>query len=155
MPRTNGVGRAIQEMVRCFLPQCADQSTLRELDDMAADAEKWRYAHALFGRIRDKNLRADAAKDRLLQHQYSFEEICAKTLYNMSGHIKGREFPYPFDDDAPFWVIPIAVAFARALGVADPCSVSSLLQPRSKEWPGTPAQPNPSLHRTAVECVVG
>jgi hypothetical protein len=124
---------AIQEMVRFFLPRCADQSTLRELDEMAADDEKWRYAHALFSRIRDKTIKADEAKDTLLQQQYSFEEVCAKTLYNMSGHIKGKEFPYPFDDDWPFWVIPFAVGFARALGVADPCSVSSLLRPRGSE----------------------
>jgi hypothetical protein len=90
-------------MVRFFLPRCADQSTLCELDDMASDAEKWRYAHALFSRIREKTLRADAAKDLLLQHQYSFEEICAKTLYNMSGHMPGQEFPYPFDNDSQFW----------------------------------------------------
>jgi hypothetical protein len=97
---------------------------------MASDDQKWRYAHALFSRIRDKTLYADEAKDRLLQHQYSFEEICAKTLFNMSGHIRGEEFPYPFDDDSPFCVIPIAVAFACALGVTDPCSVSSLLRPQ-------------------------
>src|SRR5436305_93609 len=128
MPHTNSTAEAIQEIVRFFLPRCADQSTLRELDDMASDDEKWRHAHALFSRIRDKTLRADTKKDKLLQHQYGFEEICAKTLYNMSGHIMGKEFPYPFDDDSPFWVIPISVGFARALGVADPFRVSSLLQ---------------------------
>lgn len=128
VPHTNETAEAIQEMVRFFLPHCSEQSTLRELDEMASDDEKWRYAHALFSRIRDKTLRADKGRDRLLQHQYSFEEICAKTLYNMSGHIQGREFPYPFDDDSPFWVIPIAVAFAQALGVADPFGVSSLLR---------------------------
>jgi hypothetical protein len=131
MPHTNPTAQAIQEMVRFFLPRCADQSTLCELDEMASDDERWRFAHALFSRVRAKTLRADAAKDRLLQHQYSFEEACAKTLYNMSGHIKGGEFPYPFDDDWPFWVIPLAVGFARALGVSDPCSVSSLLRPQS------------------------
>jgi len=131
VPHTNGAARAIQEMVRFFLPRCADQSTLRELDEMASDDQKWRYAHALFRRIREKTLRADAAKDRLLQHQYSFEEICARTLYNISGHTPGQEFPYPFDDDSPFWVIPTAVEFARALGVEDPCSISSLLRPRT------------------------
>jgi hypothetical protein len=120
--------KAIQEMVRFFLPLCAEQSTLRELDEMAADEKKWPYAHALFSKIRKKTIRADEAKDELLQHQYSFEEICAKTIYNISGHIKGKEFPYPFDDDSPFWVIPIAVSFARALGVTDPFSVSSLLR---------------------------
>jgi hypothetical protein len=133
MPHTNGTAKAIQEMVRFFLPRCADQSTLRELDEMASDDRKWRYAHTLFGRIRDKTLRADAAQDSLLQYQYSFEEICAKTLYNMSGHVHGQEFPYPFDDDSPFWVIPIAVSFARALGIADPYAVSSLLLPRNSK----------------------
>jgi hypothetical protein len=121
--------KAIQEMVRFFLPLCAEQSTLRELDEMASDERKWRFAHALFSKIRNKTIRADEAKDELLQNQYSFEEICAKTLYNISGHIKGTEFPYPFDDDSPFWVIPMGVTFARALGVADPLSISSLLRP--------------------------
>jgi hypothetical protein len=99
---------------------------------MASDDDTWRYGHELFSRIRDKTIKADTVKDKLLQHQYSFEELCAKTLYNMSGHIKGGEFPYPFDDDSPFWVIPLAVGFARALGVADPCSVSSLLRPQGR-----------------------
>ncbi len=130
MAQIHSTSKAIQEMVRFFLPHCADQSTLRELDQMSANGEKCRFAHALFSQIRDKNLRAIKAKDELLEHQYCFEEICAKTLYNISGHIKGKEFPYPFDEDSQFWVIPIAVAFARALGLSDPYTVSSLLQPR-------------------------
>ena len=73
---------------------------------MASDHREWRRAHWLFSRIRAKTLKADATNDRLLQLQYSFEEICAKTLFNMSGR--------SFDDDAPFWVVPIAVGFARA-----------------------------------------
>jgi hypothetical protein len=129
VPHTNSTAEAIQEIVRFFLPRCSEQTTLRELDAMALDDLQWRYAHALFSKIRDKTIRADRAKDRMLQHQYSFEEICAKTLYNMSGHVPGKDFPYPFDDDSPFWVIPIAVGFARALGVVDPCSVSKLLRP--------------------------
>ena len=131
MPHTNATADAIQEMVRFFLPHCADQSTLRELDDMALDDKKWRFAHALFSKIRGKTLRADENRDRLLQHQYSFEEICAKTLFNMSGHIPGEKFPHPFDEDSPFWVVPIAVSFARALGIGDPFSVSSLLRSRN------------------------
>jgi hypothetical protein len=45
----------------------------------------------------------------------------------------GRRVPYPFDDDWPFWVIPWAVGFARALGVSDTCSVSPLLRARGGE----------------------
>lgn len=118
-------------MVRFFLQRCADQSTLRELDDMASDDQKWRHAHNLFSRIRTKTLRAGSANDELLQAQYGFEEICAKTLFNMSPHSPDEGLPYPFDEDSPFWVIPIAVDFARALGVADPFSITSLLQPRN------------------------
>lgn len=123
MSSEESVASSINEMVSFFIPHCKDASTLNELKAMAADGTTWRKAHDLFDRIRNKTLRAGKANDRVLQHQYSFEEICAKTLYNLSGH------PAPFDDDSPFWVIPIAVAFAQELGVDDPCSVSSLLRP--------------------------
>ena len=126
MPHTTATAEAIQEMVRFFLPHCSDQSTLRELERMASDHREWRRAHDLFSRIRAKTLKAYAAKDRLLQLQYSFEEICAKTLFNMSGE------PAPFDAYAPFWVVPIAVGFARAIGVENPYTVSSLLSPRGE-----------------------
>ena len=119
-------GRDIQELVRFFLSRCADQSTLRELDDMASDEKKWRHAHDLFGRIRDKTLQASAAHDRRLETQYLFEEICAKTLYNMSGHVPGAGWPGPFDLDSPSWVFPIAVKFAQELGITDLSGVTTL-----------------------------
>jgi hypothetical protein len=124
VPHIISTAEAIQEMVRFFLPLCSDQSTLRELDILASDHREWRRAHTLFSRIRAKGLKAEATKDRLLQLQYSFEEICAKTLFNMSGE------PAPFDNDSPFWVVPMAVGLARALEVEDPYKVSSLLRPR-------------------------
>jgi len=129
MGYTNSTAEAIQQMVRFLLPRCADKSTPHELDDMASDHQKWCYAHDLFGRIRAKTLHAESAKDKLLQSQYGFEEICANTLFNMSGHARGGEFPCPFDGDSPFWVLPLAVGFARALDVPDPFSISSVLQP--------------------------
>lgn len=121
-------------MIRFFLPLCEDRSTLTELDAMAADERKWIDAHTLFRKIRTKQLDADNALDKLRQCQYSFEEICAKTLYNMSGHLKGTdESPYPFDDDSPFWVVPNALQFAYALGVAEPLRICSLLRPHTAE----------------------
>ncbi|MBX3432265.1 MAG: hypothetical protein KF847_02845 [Pirellulales bacterium] len=125
MSSKESVASSIGEMVSFFIPHCEDVSTLNELNGMAADRTQWRRAHDLFDRIRRKTLRADRTNDRMLQHQYSFEEICAKTLYNLSG------CPAPFDDDSPFWVIPIAVVFAQQLGIDDPCAVSSLLRPRN------------------------
>jgi len=115
-------GKRIETLVGLFMPRCTEQTTLRELEAMASDAERWRYAHALFGRIRLKTLQADAAHNRLLRHQYGFEEICAKTLYNLSRHVPGRDWPHPFDSDSPSWVVPISLRFAEALGIGDEIS---------------------------------
>lgn len=122
------VANAIGEMVDFFMPHCADTSTLSQLKAMAADRKRWRKGHSLFGTIRDKTLHADSANDVTLQHQYGFEEICAKTLFNISD-CTGP--PYPFDDDSPFWVIPLALGFARHLGIDDPLAMSRILQPQS------------------------
>src|SRR5688572_24948630 len=104
------VASSISEMARFFLPHCSDVSTINELVAMTADRSQWRKGHDLFRRVRTKTLRADETSDVSLQHQYCFEEICAKTLYNLSG----CQDPAPFDDDSPFWVIPLAVDFARS-----------------------------------------
>ena len=130
----NGAATAIEEMATFFLPFCADGSTMAELKAMAGDKGKWRKGHELFRRIRSKTLRADASENVVLQAQYSFEEICAKALYNMS--LPERPFssslPAPFDEDSPFWVLPLAVQFARVLGIEDPYSVSSTLRLHSE-----------------------
>jgi hypothetical protein len=76
----------IVRAVEFFLPRCGDPTTMNELHRMALDRTQWRFAHDLFGRIRDKTLRVDRRGNRLLQCQYSFEELCAKTLYNLSEH---------------------------------------------------------------------
>jgi hypothetical protein len=129
MSSEESVAESIREMAEFFLPRCEDATTLNELITMAEDQTQWRKAHDLFSRIRRKTLRADKTQNRILQHQYSFEEICAKTLFNLSDGTNDA----PFDSDSPFWVIPIAVDFARALGADDPCRVSSLLRPQTPE----------------------
>ncbi|MFN0021123.1 MAG: hypothetical protein ACKVP0_22990 [Pirellulaceae bacterium] len=119
MQWTNQTADTIREMVMYFLPHCSDQSTMSELKEMTSDSKSWRQAHKLFGRIRKKTLKADELNDRRLQCQYSFEEICAKTLYNIADHHEGFSAEYlpPFDNDSPFWVVPIAVTFAHELGL--------------------------------------
>lgn len=111
----------IQRVLTFFVPLCPDQSTILQLNEMASDPQQWRYAHALFSRIRQKTLRADEANDRVLQHQYGFEEICAKTLYNLSEHYDPQcvEFPERFDVDSALWFLPLAIDFAHALGRSD------------------------------------
>ena len=115
----NDTADAIGELVTLFLPHCADRSTLSELKAMASDTKQWREAHKLFSRIRDKTLKADEVSHRRLQLQYSFEEFCAKTLYNIADHSEGFSSAYlpPFDEDAPLYVVPVAIALARELGI--------------------------------------
>jgi hypothetical protein len=98
--------------------------TYRKLIALANDRSRRKQAHALFNEIRRKTLAAEKRKDQLSLAQYSFEEICAKTLYNISGE------PAPFDSDSPFWVLPRALELGRILGITDPGEISPLLRAR-------------------------
>jgi hypothetical protein len=100
----------IRRLVALFRPLCSDCETMDELAFVASAEERWASAHAVFDRIRPKSLEAGSE----LGIQYAFEEICAKTLYNLSSFIDD-----PFDSDAPYWVIPFALQFARSLGIED------------------------------------
>src|SRR5262245_12160674 len=100
----------IEQLLELFSSRCAERGTWDELTRMVRNHRTWAQAHDLFDRIRDKTLVAERAGDRALATQYLFEEICAKTLYNMSGE------PAPFDPDSPYWVVPIALAMARQSG---------------------------------------
>lgn len=110
---------AIGELIALFLPRCKDRSTLFELKVMASDSNQWREAHNLFSRIRNKTLKADDTSNRRLQIQYSFEELCAKTLYNIADHSEGFSSAYlpPFDEDSPLYVVSAAVALSQELGI--------------------------------------
>lgn len=89
---------------------------------MASDRGKWSGGHALFQDIRQKTLKAEKRADQRALTQYAFEEVCAKTLYNLS------HSPAPFDPDAAFWVVPLGVALGRTLGFTEPSQISSLLR---------------------------
>ncbi len=109
---TDGEAMAAQvcELVRLFAPHCADRETLDALGQLAADQQRWPEAHVLFRRIRDKTLRT---RDRTVGAQYTFEEICAKSLYNMTS------CDDPFDPDSPYFIVPYAIRLARALRVPE------------------------------------
>jgi len=113
---------AMQDLFGVFEPLCEDAQSLQALAMMAADRDRWRDAHKLFQEIRQKTLAADKDKDELRLSQYAFEEICAKTLYNLSGS------PAPFDADSAFWVIPLATQLGAKLGLKTPAQVSPLLE---------------------------
>jgi hypothetical protein len=107
-----------------FEGRCEDKETLRKLITLANDGARRKLAHALFTEIRMKNLAAEKRGDELAVAQYSFEEICAKTLYNIANE------PAPFDPDSPFWVLPRAVKLGQMLGITDASMISPLLGSR-------------------------
>ncbi|WP_271580192.1 hypothetical protein [Bradyrhizobium sp. CCBAU 45389] len=112
---------AMLEMLAIFENACEDGDTLRRLSAMASNRGAWREGHALFQQIRHKTLKAEK-RDELALAQYAFEEICAKTLYNLS------HSPAPFDADSAFWVVPLGVELGRRLGFTEPSQVTSLLR---------------------------
>jgi len=69
-------------------------------------------------------LAAHRRGDQLAVAQYAFEEICAKTLYNITHE------PAPFDPDSPFWVLPRALKLGQMLGITDAGVISPLLGSR-------------------------
>ena len=105
-----------------FEARCEDKDTLRKLIALANDKSRRKQAHALFSEIRRKTLAAEQRQDEFALAQYAFEEICAKTLYNLT-----RE-PAPFDPDSPFWVLPRALKLGQMLGVTDAGVISPLLR---------------------------
>jgi hypothetical protein len=107
-----------------FEGRCEDKGTLRKLITLANDRSRRKEAHALFSEIRRKTLAAEERNDQLALAQYNFEEICAKTLYNMTYE------PAPFDRDSPFWVLPLALELGQMLGITDAGEISPLLRAR-------------------------
>jgi hypothetical protein len=103
----------MEELIRLLAPHCNDRTTIDALGRMVADHRTWPKTHGLFTQIRTKSLVAERSGDRKLESQYLFEEVCAKTLYNLSMSSA------PFDPDSPYWIIPNALAFARYVGVTD------------------------------------
>ncbi len=113
---------AMLEMLTVFKGVCKDVETLDRLMKMASDREKWAGGHSLFSDIRQKTKRADEQGDPLQIAQYAFEEVCAKTLFNLSGSSA------PFDPDSPFWIFPLGVALGREIGFTEPSQISSLFK---------------------------
>ncbi len=109
-------GKVLNDMdglLKLLAPHCEDRTTIDALSAMLTNHRSWLKAHDLFDQIRDKTLVAERSANRKLSSQYLFEEICAKTLFNLSGSKAS------FDPDSPYWIIPNALAFARHVGVSD------------------------------------
>jgi hypothetical protein len=102
----------MKDLITLFKPHCADVETLDELLSLLADHGKWHKAHELFTKIRRKNRDTNALTNARAHVQYRFEEICAKTIYNLSLNSA------PFDPDSAYWVVPRALGFAMELGIS-------------------------------------
>jgi hypothetical protein len=120
--RPTDIIAAMLDLLALFAVRCEDKHTLRKLIALAEDRSRWTEARSLFSEVRQKTLAAERRKDELALAQYAFEEICAKTLYNLT---RGAA---PYDPDSPFWILPLAVELARQLGVTDPGEISPLLR---------------------------
>jgi len=101
----------MKRLIQMFAARCHDRSMLDELHWMIADDSTWPEAHGLFQRIRQKTLAAERCRDELADSQYLFEEVCAKTLYNLT------DTDAPFDIDSPYWIVPCALSLARRMGI--------------------------------------
>jgi hypothetical protein len=113
MNRGGGIIPAMRELIAIFALRCSDRTTLEQLAAITPVRGDWPKAREIFQHIRAKSLRALRMNDPLLEAQYRFEEVCAKTLYNLTGSNA------PFDADSPYWIVPYAISLARQLGIDD------------------------------------
>ena len=103
----------MEALLLLFKPHCTDSGTLDELIALVQDDDNWHKAKGIFDKIRQKTLQAYKTESATAITQCLFEEICAKTLYNLS------RSPAPFDPDSAYWVIPNALSFAKQIGVLE------------------------------------
>ena len=83
----------IVALLRLFEPRASDAEMAARVAALAADSAQWPNSHRLFSDVRRRWL---GTSDRFLQGQYSFEEICLKTLYNETAADD------PFDSDSSY-----------------------------------------------------
>jgi hypothetical protein len=103
-----GMAEDIVAFLRLFEPCASDPETASRVLALAADPNQWPAAHRLFDEVRRRWL---GTSDQLRQGQYSFEEICLKTLYNETSAVD------PFDSDSAYYVVPCAIGRAWELGI--------------------------------------
>jgi hypothetical protein len=101
------ITKDMARLLELFSSRCTDRETIDWLKRAAADRAEWHDAREVFNHVRSKLLKAERTGNAIGASQYRFEEVCAKTLYNLSGASA------PFDPDSPYWIVPNAVAFAR------------------------------------------
>ena len=111
MLRPNSILDHMKRLIELFAPHVQNRGSMDKLLQMIDGTINPSHAHQLFSGIRGKTNTAAGRGDMVALRQYEFEEICAKTIYNVTGNAA------PFDPDSPYWVIPHALWLAKELRI--------------------------------------
>ncbi len=101
----------IKLLLDLFLEEVPDRESNRLVWKFCDEKHRWIKAHGLHDTLRDRNLKAIKQNNHIKECQYCFEEVIAKTLFNLT------RSEAPFDPDSPYWVIKNALTLAKALGI--------------------------------------
>lgn len=101
----------IKLLLDLFENEVPDRDSNRLVKKFCEDKARWYKAHGLHSTLRDRNLKAIKQGNKAKECQYCFEEVIAKTLYNLT------RSSAPFDPDSPYWVIKNALTLAKALEI--------------------------------------
>ena len=102
----------MQALLDLFEEYVPDKESNRAVFRYCDSRANWPRANTLFSTVHEKNLEAIENRENVLECQYSFEEVVAKTLFNMTDPTE------PFEPDAPYWVIKNAITLAKALDLS-------------------------------------
>lgn len=108
------MGRQIASVLSVFTAHVPDAQSHAHVSELVATPKHWSAAHAVFDEVRSRFLtcqhtgRGDSAR----AWQYLFEEACCQAVYNATAPDD------PFDESAPFFVIPSAIYLAEHLGLS-------------------------------------
>jgi hypothetical protein len=102
------MGASIANLLRVFHEKVPDAETNAHVLELAVTPDRWSAGHALFDVVRGRYLKAGKAARSA---QYCFEESCLQAMYNES------DPQDPFDSVSAYWVVPNAIALARAIGI--------------------------------------
>jgi hypothetical protein len=116
------MGNTIARLLNLFRDRVPDTESFAHVLELALTSERWSAAHGVFDEIRGRLLESIDAKDEVRGRQYSFEELCCKSLYN------AVEREYAFAPSSPFSVAPAALRLAQVVGVSIEAVVSLLVE---------------------------
>ena len=101
----------IELLLDLFVEHVPDKESNRLVRKFCSEKHRWPKAHGLHSTIRDRTIAASRMGNKIAESQYCFEEVVAKTLFNIT------KSSAPFDPDSPYWVIKNALRLAKALGI--------------------------------------